>query len=44
MTPYREPEAIIIDGSAFINSLPPRTSKPFEEYAKLNVLPIVQAI
>lgn len=34
--PDREPkgDAIIIDGSALINALPPRTSKTFDDYAK----------
>ena len=31
-------DAIIIDGSALVNSLCPRTSKTFEEYATLDVL------
>ena len=35
--------AIVIDGSALVNSLPPRTSKTFGEYAMLDVLPKVQA-
>lgn len=40
-----EPEAdcIIIDGSALVNSLPPQTSKTFEDYAALDVLPTIQA-
>ena len=43
--PDTEPEAdvIIIDGSALVNSLPPRTSKTFEEYAVLDVVPTVLA-
>jgi len=43
--PDAKPEAdvIIIDGSALVNSLPPRTSKTFEEYAALDVVPTVQA-
>ena len=43
--PETEPEAdvIIIDGSALINSLPPRSSKTFKEYATLDVLPTVLA-
>ncbi|KAJ8351997.1 hypothetical protein SKAU_G00234730 [Synaphobranchus kaupii] len=42
--PDTEPKAdgIIIDGSALINSLPPRTSKTFDEYAALDVLPTIQ--
>ncbi|KAJ8046459.1 hypothetical protein HOLleu_05133 [Holothuria leucospilota] len=42
--PDKEPEAdcIIIYGSALVNSLPPRTSKTFEEYSALDVLPTVQ--
>eukprot|EP00058_Branchiostoma_floridae_P021206 XP_002606696.1 hypothetical protein BRAFLDRAFT_72537 [Branchiostoma floridae] len=43
--PDVEPQAdtIIIDGSALVNTLLPRTSKTFEDYAILDVLPIVQA-
>ena len=43
--PDMEPEAdgIVIDGSALVNSLPPRTSKTFEDYAALDVLPTIQA-
>ncbi len=45
MTPDTEPEAeaIIIDGSALVNSLAPRTSKTFEEYAVSDFLPTVNA-
>ncbi len=45
MIPDTEPEAdaIIIDGSALVNSLHPRTSKTFDDYARVNVLPIIQA-
>lgn len=41
--PDVEPEAdtIIIDGSALVNTLPPRTLKTFEDYAMLDVLPTV---
>ena len=44
-TPEAEPYAdtIIIDGAALVNSLPPRSSKTFEEYAMLDVLPTIQA-
>ena len=35
-------DAIIIDGSALVNNLCPRTSKPFEEYAVLDVFPSIQ--
>ena len=43
--PDTEPEtsAIILDGSALINALPPRISKTFEEYAVLEVVPQVHA-
>ena len=43
--PDTEPEAdtIIIDGSALVNSLPPRSSKTFEDYAVHDVLPSIQA-
>jgi len=43
--PDAEPEAdtIIIDGSALVNSLPPQTSKTFEDYAMMVVLPTIQA-
>ena len=37
-----EAEAIIIDGSAMVNSLMPRISKTFDEYAKLEVIPKIQ--
>jgi len=44
-TPEAEPDTdtIIIDGAALVNSLPPRSSKTFEEYAMLDVLPRIQA-
>ena len=35
--------AIIVDGSALINALPPRASKTFEEYATKDVIPTVEA-
>ena len=40
-----EPEAntIIVDGSAFVKSMHPRTSITFDDYARVNVLPTVQA-
>lgn len=38
-----EADTIIIDGSTLVNSLPPRTSKTFEEYAVLDVLPTIQS-
>ena len=42
--PDREPkvDAIIIDGSALINALPPRTSKIFYDYAKEDIIPKVE--
>ena len=42
--PHTEPEAntIIIDGSALMKSLPPRSSRMFEDYAVLDVLPTIQ--
>ena len=44
--PDKEPEveAIIVDGSALINSLPPRTSTTFDEYTRVTVIPYVQAL
>lgn len=41
--PDRDPEgdAIIIDGSAFINATPPRHSKTFDDYARDDILPKV---
>lgn len=44
--PETEPqaEAIVLDGSALINSLPPRTSTTFDEYASVTVIPYVQAL
>ena len=43
--PDREPkgDAIIIDGSALINALPPRTSKTFDDYAKEDIIPKVES-
>ena len=43
--PDTEPQAdvIIIDGSTLVHSLPPRSSKTFEDYAVNDVLPTVQA-
>ena len=45
MIPDTEPEAdtIIIDGSALVNSMYPRTSKTFDDYARVNVLLTIQA-
>ena len=42
--PDKEPEAnvLVIDGSALVNSLPPRNANTFGEYAKLDVGPIIQ--
>ena len=41
MIPDTEPEAdaIIIDGSALVNSMRPSTSKIFDDYARVKVLP-----
>lgn len=43
--PDREPygDVIIIDGSALINAVPPRSSKPFKDYAKEDILPKVES-
>ena len=43
--PDNEPQAdvIIIDGSALVNVLPPRSSNTFEDYATLDVLPTIRA-
>ena len=43
--PDAEPvtDAIIINGSALVNTLPPRTSKTFAEYAVLEFIPRVEA-
>ena len=43
--PDSEPKAdtIIIDGSALINSLPPRSPKTFNDYAKEDILPKVES-
>ena len=38
-----EASAIIVDGSALINTLPPRASKTFEKYATKDVIPTVEA-
>lgn len=42
--PDTEPnvEAIIVDGSAFVNSVQPRLSKTFEEYATLEIIPKIE--
>ena len=37
-----EAAAVIFDGSALINTLPPRESKPFKEYAIKDVIPSVE--
>ena len=38
--PARAPEKdAIIDGPAKVNTIPPQTSKPFEDYAKDDILP-----
>lgn len=44
-TPETEADAdtIIIEGAALVNSLSPRSSKAFEEYAMLTILPTIQA-
>ena len=44
MIPYMESEAdaIIIDGSALVNSMHPSTSKIFDDYARVKVLPTIQ--
>ena len=43
--PKTEPytDTIIIDGLVLVNSFPPRSTKTFEEYAGINVLPTIQA-
>ena len=43
--PDNEPQAdvIIIDDSALVNILPPRTSNTFEDYAPLDILPTIRA-
>lgn len=43
--PEAEPYAntIIIDGAALVNSLPPRSSQTFEEYAMLDFRPTIKA-
>lgn len=38
----RAAQAIIIDGSALVNALPPRTKKTFDAYASEDVLPKVE--
>ena len=42
--PERAPEGevIIVDGSAMVNSTPPRTSKTFEEYAREDIIPNIK--
>ena len=43
--PEREPEAdaIIIDGSALVNTVPPRKSKTVDDYAEEDILPMVKS-
>ena len=43
--PEREPEgdAVIIDGSALINALPPHSSKIFDDYTRGDILPKVES-
>lgn len=36
-------EAIIIDGSAFVNSVQPRIARTFEEYATLEIIPKIDS-
>ena len=38
-----EDSAVIIDGSALVNTIPPHKSRTFEEYATLDVFPKVQS-
>ena len=42
--PERAPEgeAIIVDGSAMVNTTPPRISKTFEDYAREDILPNIK--
>ena len=42
--PERAPEGevIIVDGSAIVNTPPPRTSKTFEEYDREDILPNIK--
>ena len=44
--PERAPEGevIIVDGSAMVNTTPPRTSKTFEDYAREDILPKIKLI
>jgi len=44
ITPELEPaaDAIIIDGSAFVNSMYPCISKTFDDYARAIVLPTIE--
>ena len=37
-----EGEVIIVDGSAMVNTTPPRTSKAFDEYAREDILPNIK--
>ena len=43
--PNTEPhaDAMIVDGSALVNSLPPRSSKTFEDYTVSVVLPAIKS-
>ena len=42
--PERAPEGevIVVDGSALVNSTPPRTPKTFEDYAREDILPKIK--
>ena len=37
-----ETDAIIIDDSANVNTIPPQTLKPFENYARYDILPEIE--
>ena len=38
----QEREVIIVDGSAMVNTTPPRTSKTFEDFAREDILPKIK--
>lgn len=42
--PEKKPESdvLIVDGSALVNTLPPRSPKTFDEYARMDILPRIE--
>ena len=40
--PPTKPDASVIDGSVFVNGIPPRTSKTYKDYASSEFLPVIR--